>query len=130
VNPVASPDAEAALSRTQGRAVLRVVAQQVGVPYVWGGTTRRGFDCSGLTQYAFARIGKRLPRTAHQQYRATLPVSRGARAGDLVFFFTGRTVTHMAMYAGRGYIYHAPRAGKRVSKVRLWTSNVRVGRVR
>lgn len=96
-----------------------------------GGTSpRTGFDCSGLTQYAYARVGKHLPRTAQQQYRATIRISRGARPGDLIFFFSGGTAYHVAIYAGRGYIYHAPRAGKRVSLVRLWTSAVRIGRVR
>jgi len=131
LNPAATPEAHAAVSRSVGLRAMYVAAAQVGIFYRWGGTSpRTGFDCSGLTQYAYARVGKRLPRTAQQQYNATLPVSRGARAGDLVFFFSGRTVYHEAIYAGHGYIYHAPRTGQRVSRVRLWTSAVRVGRVR
>jgi len=131
VSPHAAPTAEAAISPAVGRQALRVVAAQAGIRYVWGGTSpRTGFDCSGLTQYAYARIGKRLPRTAHQQYKATTRIYRGARAGDLVFFMSGGTVYHNAMYAGNGYIWHAPRAGKRVSKVKLWTSRVIVTRVR
>ena len=50
--------------------------------------------------------------------------------GDLVFFFHGRHAYHVAIYAGHGMIWHAPRPGKKVKKVKLWTSHVRYGRVR
>ena len=92
---------------------------------------RLGFDCSGLTLYAYGRAGKRLPRTAQQQYAASTRISRAAaRPGDLVFFHSGRTIYHVAVYAGAGWIWHAPKPGKRVAKVRLWTSAVTYGRVR
>jgi cell wall-associated NlpC family hydrolase len=132
LNPLASPRAPAAVSVATLGSVATVAAQQVGTPYRYGGTTpRTGFDCSGLTQYSYSRAGKRIPRTAQQQYAATTRISAAAaRPGDLVFFLSGSQVYHVAVYAGAGYIWHAPKPGKRVAKVKLWTSAVRYGRVR
>lgn len=129
VNPVTAPKSDALVSAASGVRVVRVAAAQIGIPYVWGGTTRRGFDCSGLTQYAYARIGRHLPRTTQMQYRATRRVS-AKRAGDLVFFYHGGNVYHVAIWVGNGWIIHAPHAGARVSRVRLWTSHVIIKRVR
>jgi len=131
VNPAAAPEAEALVSATNAARATRVAAAQIGIRYVYGGTTRAGFDCSGLTQYAYARVGKRLPRTAQQQFKATYhPRAQHRRVGDLVFFYSGWNVYHMGIYAGNGYMIHSPRAGKRVQKVRIWTSHVLYGRVR
>ena len=132
VSPAATPKAHAAVSLGTVSSAARVAAAQVGVRYRYGGTSpRTGFDCSGLTLYAYGRAGKRLPRTAQQQYAASTRISRSsARAGDLVFFHSGRTIYHVAVYAGAGWIWHAPKPGKRVAKVRLWTSAVTYGRVR
>jgi len=131
VNPISAPRADAAISAGVGVRAVHIAAQQVGVPYVWGGTTRRGFDCSGLTQYIFARLGHRIPRTAQQQYNASIHLRRGMqRPGDLVFFFSGGRVFHVAIYAGNGWIYAAPHTGARVKKERIWSTNVRYGRVR
>jgi cell wall-associated NlpC family hydrolase len=133
VSPAATPAADAAVSAPTLVKVASTAAAQVGVPYRYGGTSpRTGFDCSGLVQYAYARAGKRVPRTAQQQYGATTRISAGsARAGDLVFFHSSRTVVyHVAVYAGHGYIWHAPRPGKRVAKVKIWTNSVTYGRVR
>lgn len=132
LTPVSAPPAKAAgITAGVGVRALHITAGQAGVPYKWGGTTRAGFDCSGLTQYAYARAGKRLPRTTQQQYNASIHIrAKIRRPGDLVFFNKGRVIYHMAVYAGNGYIWHAPRSGKRVSKVRLWTTRVLYGRVR
>jgi cell wall-associated NlpC family hydrolase len=121
VNPATAPHAE-----------VRVAASQAGVRYRIGGTSpRTGFDCSGLTRYAYGKVGKRLPRTAQQQYAAALKIARkSARPGDLVFFTSGSRVSHVAIYAGSGYVWHAPKPGKRVAKARIWTSAVSFGRVR
>ncbi|HEX3003630.1 MAG TPA: C40 family peptidase [Angustibacter sp.] len=114
-----------------GVRAVSVAATRRGAVYRLGAQGPRAFDCSGLTRWSYARVGKRLPRTAQQQWAATLhirPTSR--RPGDLVFFFSGRRVYHVAMYAGNGYIWHAPKPGTRVKRVKLWTSHVRYGRVR
>jgi cell wall-associated NlpC family hydrolase len=131
VNPVAAPNAHAAASVSVRARAVHAAAAQAGIRYLYGGTTRRGFDCSGLTQYAYARAGKHIPRTAQQQYKASIHVSRhNARYGDLVFFYSGKNVYHVGILAEHGTIWHAPHTGAKVSKVKLWTKHVLFGRVR
>lgn len=131
-SPMSAPTAEAAVSATVSARALHVAASEVGVRYRSGGTNpRTGFDCSGLTQYSYARVGRRLPRTTQQQYRATIRISRrAARPGDLVFFYSGSSIYHVGVYAGNGYMYASPHSGARVKKQRIWSSQVRFGRVR
>lgn len=79
----------------------------LGVPYVFGGTTASGFDCSGFVQHVFAMLGVDLPRTADAQYDAGHPAVGGPRAGDLVFFDTYGGVSHVGIYLGNGQFVHA-----------------------
>jgi len=132
LNPMSTPKANAVVPARVGRLAVNVAAAQVGVPYKWGGTSpRTGFDCSGLTMYSYSRIGKHLPRTALQQYRATIRIRRGVlRPGDLVFFRSGGTVYHVGIYAGNWYIYEAPHTGLRVRKIQILTAAILFGRVR
>lgn len=92
--------------------------KQRGRPYVWGGTGRRGFDCSGLTQTAWRSAGVRIPRVAATQYRRikTRVAKRELRAGDLLFF---NSLGHVGMYLGKGKFIHSPRPGRTVSVERL-----------
>ena len=88
------------------------VAQQfLGVPYVWGGESPSGFDCSGLVQYAYGQLGVSLPRVAADQARVGQPVASlaAARPGDLVAF--GEPVDHIGIYAGNGLMVVAPKTG-------------------
>jgi cell wall-associated NlpC family hydrolase len=132
ISPMSTPTADAAATAVVGMRALHVAASELGVPYRYGGTTpQTGFDCSGLTQYSYARVGKRLPRTAQQQYNATIHLSRGAaRPGDLVFFYSGHSIYHAGVYAGNGYMYAAPHAGAHVMKEAIWSSQVYYSRVR
>jgi hypothetical protein len=94
----------------------------LGVPYRWGGKSRRGFDCSGLSLTVYNINGLRLPRTSRAQYKSGTPVQRYNLAkGDLVFFATsgGRRVSHVGIYIGNGMFIHAPSKGKRVRKESL-----------
>ncbi|GAA0446476.1 C40 family peptidase [Streptomyces olivaceiscleroticus] len=121
--------AVSAVSSGSGHRALRIAASKKGSPYRWGATGPRSFDCSGLTQYAFKRAGKRLPRTADSQYRHVRHISASARKrGDLVFFHSGGTVYHVGIYAGKGRIWHAPKPGASVRKERIWTRSVWYGR--
>ena len=134
IAPFGAGRADAAvLTNAQFTTVARVAAAQVGVPYRYGGTTpQTGFDCSGYVKYVYSRASKAVPRTAQEQYRASAVISRrSARAGDLVFFHSSRTqVYHVGIYAGSGYVWHAPKPGKRVAKVKIWTTSVSFGRTR
>ena len=113
-----------------GSSVLSIAARYVGTPYLYGGTTPRGFDCSGYTQYVYAQLGISLPRTADQQMNATRRVSRSeARPGDLVFFVSGGSAYHNGIYAGNGMMYDSPRSGKTVQKRAIWEATVVFGRV-
>ncbi|MEU1127070.1 C40 family peptidase [Streptomyces sp. NPDC005899] len=121
-------DAEAATPSTKA---LKVAASKKGAPYRWGAAGPHRFDCSGLTLYSFKKVGKRLPRTAQQQYNSTRHISRSHRQrGDLVFFHAGRSVYHVGIYAGGGRIWHSPKSGAVVRLEKIWSSRVWYGRVR
>jgi peptidoglycan DL-endopeptidase CwlO len=110
--------------------VLREAAKLKGTPYRYGGTTPKGFDCSGYTGYVYKKAGKKLPRTSRQQYSATKHLSRkAAKPGDLVFFKSGGGgVYHVGIYAGSNMLWHASKPGKPVAKAKIWSSNVAFGR--
>lgn len=110
--------------------VLREAAKLKGTPYRYGGTTTRGFDCSGYTGYVYKKAGKKLPRTSRQQYSATKHISRAAaKPGDLVFFRNGGGgVYHVGIYAGSNMLWHSSKPGKPIAKAKIWTSSVAFGR--
>lgn len=95
--------------------VLSTADDYVGTKYVWGGTTPKGFDCSGFVQYVFRRHGIDLPRTSRQQAQVGqyVPASLGVLAvGDLLFFATdGKRIDHIAIYAGNNEIIHSSSSG-------------------
>ena len=108
--------------------VVSIALQYLGVPYVWGGASPSGFDCSGLTMYAYAKVGVYLPHNAAMQYGMGTPVSRSQLApGDLVFF---NGLSHVGMYIGGGRFVHAPHTGDVVkisSLSEYWYSATYVG---
>lgn len=106
-------------------------------PYLWGGTSPRGFDCSGLTQYCYKEIGIDIPRTSRDQYRigAFIPANRTdlLQPGDLLFFGYNRNASqihHVGIYAGGGQMIHAPQTGMNVSVTYLSSRSDFVGAVR
>jgi cell wall-associated NlpC family hydrolase len=114
----------------RGSSVLAIAARYLGTPYLYGGTTPHGFDCSGYTRYVYHQLGKSLPRTANEQMQATHRISRAqARPGDLVFFVSGSRAYHVGIYAGGGMMYDAPHTGARVGKRAIWDAAVVFGRV-
>lgn len=110
-------------------AVLSTADDYVGTRYVWGGTTPKGFDCSGFVQYVFRRHGIELPRTSRQQAQVGryVPTSRAAlEIGDLLFFATdGKRIDHIAIYAGNNEIIHSSSSGGGVGYDNLSTKRGR-----
>ncbi len=99
-----------------GYAAARIARQQVGVPYRYGGSNPDGFDCSGLVQYSYARVGVKVPRTTGQLWSASQPIGRDdLRTGDLLFFNIDGKMSHVGMYLGEQRFVHAPSSGRRVS---------------
>ena len=98
---------------TRGLRAVRIANRLTGIPYVWGGASpRSGFDCSGLVQYVYGKIGVSLPHYTVSQYGHGRAVSRSSlRPGDLVFFYG---LGHVGIYAGHGKYIHAPRRGSTV----------------
>jgi cell wall-associated NlpC family hydrolase len=89
--------------------VVGIAMHYLGVPYVWGGSTPRGFDCSGLVMYVYAQIGVSMPHSSYSQAAMGTPVSMSQlEPGDLVFF-TG--ASHVGIYIGGGQFIHAPHTG-------------------
>lgn len=102
---------------------------QVGTPYRSGGAAPGGFDCSGLTSWAWKQAGVTLPRTAAAQYNGTARITKAQlQPGDLVFYSSGSTISHVSMYIGDGKIVQARKTGYpvEIQSVDWWSSN-RVG---
>jgi len=109
-----------------GNAVLEVAARYVGVPYVSGGTTPAGFDCSGFVSYVYAQLGISLPRTSSAIKAAGTVISAAeAQPGDLIW-----SPGHISIYAGGDQQIDSPRPGKTIKFRSIWQSNptfIRIG---
>jgi len=102
-------DIPAPPSSTLGGQAVAIAEQYLGVPYVWGGASPAGFDCSGLVMYVYAQLGVSLPHNAAAQYSVLphVPTS-DLEPGDLVFFYG---LGHVGIYIGDGMMIHAPHTG-------------------
>ncbi|MCQ9210862.1 C40 family peptidase [Granulicatella seriolae] len=106
-----TPTVTAPASSSTGSAVS-IAQQYLGVPYVWGGSSTSGFDCSGLTQYVFAQMGISLPRTTYGQETVGTRISLSqAQVGDLLFWGSAGSTYHVAIYMGNNTFIHAPSEG-------------------
>ena len=113
---------DTALASHKHSKAVEIARKYRGSRYVWGGTTSRGFDCSGFVRYVYARLGKDLPRTAREQFHCGQPI-HGSRlkAGDVLFFHTSRPgVSHVGIYIGQNKFIHAanPRRGVVVDELK------------
>jgi peptidoglycan hydrolase-like protein with peptidoglycan-binding domain len=114
-------------SASLGARAVALARRELGVPYVWGGESPAGFDCSGLVAYVYGRLGVSLPRVAADQYRAGRHIARSMlRPGDLVFF---HGLGHVGIYIGGGRFIHAPHTGDvvRISSLTGWYDETYVG---
>ncbi|WP_156877154.1 C40 family peptidase [Pseudoclavibacter soli] len=108
-------------SSSRGAAVVATARLYLGVPYVWGGTTPAGFDCSGFTNYVYAKNGISLPRVSQSQMNSGRAISYGeAQPGDLVWMNSGG---HVGIYLGGGMVIHASKPGDfvKISPVSVWS---------
>jgi cell wall-associated NlpC family hydrolase len=104
--PVSVPVANPGVGHPQAASIA---LQYLGVPYVWGGASPSGFDCSGLVMYVYGRLGISLPHYTVAQWSATEPISMSQiQPGDLVFF---DGLGHVGIYIGNGQFVHAPHTG-------------------
>jgi D-gamma-glutamyl-meso-diaminopimelic acid endopeptidase CwlS/peptidoglycan endopeptidase LytE len=110
----ASAPVETTVSKAQ--AVIDEAKKYIGVPYVWGGSTPSGFDCSGLVNYVFNKVGVSVPRTVATLWAGEKPVSAPI-PGDLVFFDINQTGTpsHVGIYLGNNQFIHAGSSGVTIS---------------
>ncbi|SHG27097.1 Cell wall-associated hydrolase, NlpC family [Jatrophihabitans endophyticus] len=116
-------------SGVTGADVVSTAQKYLGIPYVWGGESTSGMDCSGLVQKTFGDLGIDLPRTAAEQQKEGTAVSSlaDAQPGDLVFF--GDPAYHVAIYAGNNQIIESPEPGKTVHLTDLHTTPTSIRRI-
>lgn len=128
VAPAISPVMSTRMS-VFGQLVVAEAARYAGAPYVYGAAGPTTFDCSGYTMYVFARLGRSLPHNSAAQYAVTPRISASAKApGDLLFFFTGGSVTHVGIYAGGNSMWASPHSGDVVKLQPIYAAYA-VGRV-
>lgn len=100
---------------SQGQAVVDYAKQFIGTPYVYGGSSPSGFDCSGFVKYVYSTFGVTLTRTSYSQVNEGTYVARkDLQPGDLVFFGSKGNVHHVGIYVSDGTFIHAPKPGKTV----------------
>jgi peptidoglycan DL-endopeptidase CwlO len=113
--PTASTSTATTTASASASAITSYALTFLGVPYVWGGTTPSGFDCSGLVQYVYSHFGINLGRTTYtQQYAGTKISVASAQAGDLYFWGSYGSAHHVAIALGGGQYVMAPAPGQNV----------------
>lgn len=112
---------EAPVVTTVGQQLVAYAQEFLGTPYVWGGTTTKGFDCSGFTQYVFKQFGYSLKRTAANQLTCGTTVTGDLQVGDLVFFkntySTTAAASHVGIYMGNNMFIHAANGGVKITSL-------------
>lgn len=100
----------------KAKALIEEAEKYIGIPYLYGGTTPDGFDCSGYVKYVFEKFGITLKRVSRDQYAScgTEVKRKDLQPGDLVFFGTDGSVSHVGIYTGEGMMIHSPTTGKSI----------------
>ncbi len=122
--PATTPTVTVPVNSTGGQAVVDTAMQFLGVPYVWGGTSPSGFDCSGLCYYVYSQLGYSINRVAQSIYTGS-GVSVGydqLAPGDIICFGNSSYVWHVGIYVGNNQFIHAPNTGA-VVRVESITGN-------
>ena len=113
-------EASAALSTNKANKVVSTGKKYIGTPYRYGGTTPKGFDCSGFVGYTFKKAtGKKLPRSSTSLYKKGKKIAKSKlKKGDLVFFNTsGKGISHVAIYIGSNKVIHSVSKGVKIDKL-------------
>lgn len=106
----------ASYNSSKGQALVAQAEKYLGTPYVYGGSSPSGFDCSGLVQYACRQVGISVGRSSRDQFNNGVAVSKSdLQPGDLVFFQRNGTISHVGIYVGNGQMIHSPQTGKTVT---------------
>ena len=125
-DPTPEPEPAAPAMNPLRQQVIDYAAKFLGVPYLYGGSTPKGFDCSGLVQYVFKNFGITVARTSAKQYSDSVTKINKSQLqpGDLIFFSgdTPGRVGHVGIYVGNGQFIHAPRPGTNVCYERVENS--------
>jgi peptidoglycan DL-endopeptidase CwlO len=125
--PTSAPTVLPAAPAAKYGGVVGIAMQYLGIPYVYGGASPSGFDCSGFIMYVYAQVGVSLPHNAAAQYGYGTPVDRSQlQPGDLVFF---NGLGHAGIYVGGGSFIHSPHTGDvvKISSMSGWYSSTYVG---
>ena len=114
---------------TAGERIIAQARRYVGYPYVDGGASPRGFDCSGYTQYVYsvAHVASLVHNAEGQREEMKRIAASSARPGDLIFYLSGGTAYHVAVYAGGGMQYAAAQPGEGVVYQHIWSSAITFG---
>ncbi|MDR2199877.1 MAG: C40 family peptidase [Deltaproteobacteria bacterium] len=126
LSPLAGCGGKRAKPSPRAAEIITTAHKYIGVPYVYGGRSPKGFDCSGLVWYVYRQHGVELPDSSRKQ------AAKGERIdfdeilpGDLIFFQSNGTVNHVGLYIGGGEMIHAPGRGKKVRKANISDSYYR-----
>jgi cell wall-associated NlpC family hydrolase len=103
----------------------QMAKQQIGIKYQFGGNTpQRGFDCSGLVEYLYAKMGKKMPHGTTYLKTMGKPISiQKIKKGDLIFFKPEGQISHVGVYLGDGVMIHSPKSGKNVTVLEVFEHN-------